>query len=86
MSAQAISKGDPERIGSFNYLADSVEHAQEYRRLDTRLCQEVMRSVRESQVYNHVYEPRRDDLWASPEFGREGWQRRYPTPLKGQGR
>ena len=63
-------------------LIDSAEHTAEYRRLDTVLYQEIMRSVQQSHDYNLVYSPRDDALWASEEFGQPGWQRTYPHVLE----
>ena len=62
-------------------LSQSIEHASEYRRLDQALWNEVMRSAQEGHHYNRVYEPRRDDLWTSTDFGKPGWKRTYPARL-----
>ena len=63
-------------------LVDAAEHATDYRRLDTLLCQEIMRSTQASNADNEVFIPQQDNLWASQEFGRSGWQRTYPKSLE----
>ena len=41
-----------------------------------------MRSTQASNADNEVFIPQQDDLWASQEFGRSGWQRTYPKSLE----
>jgi arylsulfatase A-like enzyme len=63
-------------------LVDAAEHQTDYRRLDTLLCQEIMRSTQASNADNEVFIPQQEALWASQEFGRSGWQRTYPKSLE----
>ncbi len=63
-------------------LADSPQHAGEFRRLDAILWCEVMQSVQRSHGDNLVYLPEDDALWADEAFGRPGWQRTYPRQIR----
>ena len=60
-------------------LSQSTEHADQYRRLDTALWRDVMRSAQAGHYYNTV--DGYNGLWADREYGRHGQQRPYPVPL-----
>ena len=60
-----------------NLFADS-EYLDVLTRLDARLVQEIMYSLREA---NHDHRVYTDGLSQQAEFGREGWRRPYPRPL-----
>lgn len=50
-----------------------------YRRLDTELTQEMLRSITDS---HHEKLVACKKLYDDPAFGREGWQRAYPQPIQ----
>lgn len=60
-------------------LIDDPRYAAEYRRLDSELTGEIMRSVTLSHWDRRVYV---ESLSGTPAFGRRGWQREYPRPLE----
>ena len=60
-------------------LSQSAAHADRYRRLDTALWRDVMRSAQGGHYYNTV--DGHNGLWADKEYGRRGQQRPYPVPL-----
>ena len=60
-------------------LARSGDHGSHYRRLDSLMRREVMRSAQAGHRENEVYLPADDALWADEAFGRPGWQRSYPN-------
>ena len=64
-----------------NNLIDAADHSTNRRRLDELLCREIMRSSQAANSYNEVFIPQQDNLWASEEFGRSGWQRTYPKSM-----
>ncbi|MEM7030828.1 MAG: sulfatase-like hydrolase/transferase [Chloroflexota bacterium] len=71
-------KTDPQE--QKNLAHDPANHAQ-YVRLDARLTQEIMQSVRDSHEPQTVYSAVGDSLAGDPGFGKEGWQRLYPKPF-----
>ena len=62
-------------------LIDAADHSTNRRHLDELLCREIMRSSQAANSYNEVFIPQQDNLWASEEFGRSGWQRTYPKSM-----
>lgn len=68
-------KDDP--LEQRNLIADA-SYADVYRRLDTELTREIMRSVR---FATHDRLAQSGDMSQDTGFGREGWQRSWPAPV-----
>jgi arylsulfatase A-like enzyme len=63
--------------GEQRNLARDPEYADVYRRMDTELTAEIMRSTDRAFFAQRVYT---SSYSSSPDFGRVGWERTYPMP------
>ena len=63
-------------------LSGNPNYAQKYLELDARLTQEIMRSVAFSNTDKGL-DPG-NVLWSNENFGKQGWQRPYPNPVKSE--
>ncbi|NKB71244.1 MAG: sulfatase-like hydrolase/transferase [Candidatus Latescibacteria bacterium] len=64
-------------------LAREAAHADHYHRLDALLWRYLMRTTQAAHQDNEVFVPQARAMWADKEFGRKGWQRTYPSKVRG---
>ena len=59
-------------------MVNAPGHAERYRRMDAELTRAIMESVVAAN-HDKVLDLQ-NGLWSSIDYGKQGWQRRYPFP------